>query len=105
MKRTPLRRRTPLTRRTPLRARISDPYVLRKAKKIVRECSRGRCEIAIPGLCTGEGTEAHDVKLRSRGGKHDPANLLWADRPCHQFVTDHPHWAAEDGFVKHSWED
>jgi hypothetical protein len=101
----PLRRITPLQRRTPLRVRRSDPPELIKAKKIVRERSGGRCEARIASICTGRATDAHHVKMRSRGGQHDPSNLLDVCRRCHEWIGNNPRSAHQMGFVKHSWED
>jgi hypothetical protein len=100
VKRTPLKRGAPLKRRTTLRARISEPYELRKAKKVVRARSGGRCEARIPSICTGRATEAHHIKMRSRGGKHEPENLLDACHACHQHITEHPKWATANGLIK-----
>jgi predicted restriction endonuclease len=101
----PLRRGTPLQRRQPLRTRIREPYELRKAKKIVKERSGGRCEARIPSVCTGRAMDAHHVKMRSRGGKHDASNLLHLCRRCHQWIDDNPRSATQMGLLKHSWED
>jgi 5-methylcytosine-specific restriction endonuclease McrA len=99
-----LRRLTPLQRRTPLRPRISDPYVLRKAKKIVKERSGGRCEARIPSICTGRASEVHHVKSRARGGSHNPDQLLDCCSRCHFWITTNPRSAHQMGFLKHSWE-
>jgi hypothetical protein len=98
-------KRSPLKRRTPLVSRISDPPELRKAKKAVRERSGGKCEARIPSVCTGRATDAHHVKMRSRGGKHDPSNLLDVCRRCHDWIGSNPRSATQVGFLKHSWDE
>lgn len=105
MKRTSLHRQAPLVRRTPLRANITEPSELRKAKKIIKQRSGGRCEARIPSVCTGQATDAHHVKRRSRGGKHDPSNLLAVCRRCHDFIGANPRSATQMGLLKHSWDD
>ena len=101
----PLQRKTPLTRQTPLRARVSEPNELRKAKKVVKERSGERCDARVPSVCTGRATDAHHVKMRSRGGKHDPSNLLDVCRRCHDWIDDNPRTATQMGLLNHSWED
>jgi hypothetical protein len=98
-------KRTPLKRKTPLRAKITEPSELRKAKKIVKERSGGRCEARIPSVCTGRATDAHHVKMRSRGGKHDPGNLLDVCRHCHDWIDANPRSATQMGLLKHSWDE
>jgi 5-methylcytosine-specific restriction endonuclease McrA len=97
-------KRTPLKRKTPLRAKITEPDELRKAKKIVKERSGGRCEARIPSICTGRASEVHHVKSRARGGSHNPNQLLDCCSRCHFWITTNPRSATQMGLLKHSWE-
>lgn len=51
--------------------------------------SRGRCEIALKGTCTGPATDMHHRQAR-RTRRHTPANALHACRDCHAWVTREP---------------
>lgn len=53
--------------------------LLRMARAICRERAKGKCE-----ACGKPGGEAHHLRYRSRGGKHDPQNLAWLCPACHQ---------------------
>ena len=62
------------------------------------------CEANIDGCCSGIPTDVHEIKTRARGGSiTDPDNCLALCRGCHTFITEHPAWALEHGFVVHSW--
>jgi 5-methylcytosine-specific restriction endonuclease McrA len=58
---------------------------LRQAREFVRKRDKGRCLV-----CGKPGHEVHHVTMRSRGGKHDPRNLVLLcsthHRECHGHV-------------------
>lgn len=62
-----------------------------------------RCEAAIEGVCTYVAQHEHHIKLRSRGGKNDPANLLSVCLRCHDHIHANPAWATEQGFMRSQW--
>jgi hypothetical protein len=65
--------------------------------------NRMMCEARISG-CSRIPTDVHEIKTRARGGSIiDADNVLALCRPCHRFITDNPAFAAEHGFVVHSW--
>lgn len=50
-------------------------------------------------------TDVHELKSRARGGSiTDKANLVCLCRPCHDWVTQHPSEAAQQGWLRNSWE-
>ena len=69
-------------------------------KRILEE--RMACEARIRG-CTMMPTDVHEIKTRARGGSIvDPENVLALCRRCHVWITEHPAWALENGFVVHA---
>lgn len=101
-------KRTPLLRRTPLRATKRIPPYSSKRRAASREYMRERfayleefpyCQIRRPE-CTGRATEIHHRLSRARGGDLvDRANFVSACSSCHSYVTEHPRWAAEHGWL------
>lgn len=72
------------------------------ARRILEE--RYECEAAIPAKCWKQATDVHEIKTRARGGSIvDEGNVLALCRPCHSFITDHPSWATEHGFIVNSY--
>jgi signal recognition particle subunit SEC65 len=56
------------------------------------------------GRCIERAVDVHEIKTRARGGSIvDPANLLLACRPHHDWAHGHPREAAELGLLAHSW--
>jgi len=50
-------------------------------------------------------TDVHELKSRARGGSiTDKANLVCLCRPCHDLITRNPKRAAQEGWLRHSWE-
>jgi hypothetical protein len=99
MKRTPLKRNTQLSNSPKAKQaqRMRTPMIATKtkydpaespARKAVYGRSNGDCEIRIPGVCTGRGTEWHHRRFRSQGGPWAPSNGLHLCGSCHQEVTD-----------------
>jgi len=67
----------------------------------------GYCE-----RCGGPALESmalHHRKLKSRGGKDTPSNLIWIHHSCHNLATDSIHLAPKEatakGFMVSSWQD
>lgn len=49
--------------------------------------------------------DIHELKSRARGGSiTEIENLVALCRKCHQFVTENPKIAKEQGWLKNSWE-
>ena len=62
--------------------------------------------------CGGPALESmalHHRKLKSRGGKDTPSNLIWIHHSCHNLATDSIHLAPKaataKGFMVSSWQD
>lgn len=73
---------------------------------LVQERANGHCEKC--GLPATVVTMAyHHRKLRSRGGKDTPANLLRVHHSCHNMATDsihaNPSLASDKGWMVPSW--
>lgn len=64
----------------------------------VRARSGGRCEAALPGVCTVNATDVHHRRRRRDGG-HEVANLLDLCRACHRWAHDNPARARELGVI------
>lgn len=80
-----------------------------EGRKTTREIVLSRtdlCEAGIAGVCSRIPSDVHEILTRARGGSiTDPNNCLALCRPCHSYVTTHPLWASNTGFVLHSWDD
>lgn len=63
---------------------------------VVARCA-GLCDVC--GLPLDGAPDLHHRKLRSRGGDHNPANLIGAHRRCHRRVHQHPAWATDCGLM------
>lgn len=117
MKRAPSTRRKPL-RRTPFTQKPRKPLKRTKLARMsaktkarlparrrccaaVRKRCGGRCEAALPSICTGSMTETHEILARSQGGDPtDPANALGCCRMCHSWITENMNAARELGLAK-----
>lgn len=80
-----------------------------KGRRTVREAvlyrEKGLCEARIPGVCSVQATDVHEVLTRARGGDIlDEDNCLALCRVCHSYITTHPNFAASHGFTLHAWE-
>ena len=92
------------------RARISGVVgtnVDKQVVKIVEQRAGNFCE-----SCGGRAQESmalHHRKLKSRGGKDTPANLIRVHHGCHNLGTDsihtNPSWADDKGFMVSSWRE
>lgn len=96
MKRTPLRRMSKKRKaQIPLRKKVIEE---------VMDRDRGLCQAALPGLCRVQASDVHEILTRARGGSIlDPDNCIALCRPCHSWITDHPGWSRDHGFMISSW--
>jgi 5-methylcytosine-specific restriction endonuclease McrA len=102
VKRSDLHRRAALRRVPFRRPRLHHDPVWAAVRKVVWERARGRCERCETGLYVTT-WHAHHVKLRSRGGTDDPANLVALCPPCHRWVHANPTLAENEGWMLASW--
>ncbi len=69
---------------------------------------RRPCAIVSP-ICTRYVEGLHEVLTRGRGGGlravDTEANRVPCCHACNQYVSLHPAWAHELGWLKHAWED
>ena len=56
--------------------------------------------------CKGRPSQdVHEVLSRARGGDIlDRENCVALCRDCHRFITEHPRFAVEEGWLRHSWD-
>lgn len=77
----------------------------RAGRRLVRERSRGVCEVC----SRRRATNAHHRLNRSQGGTWDPANLLHlcgsGTTGCHGFITTHPAIARDRGWTLRRGQD
>ena len=59
----------------------------------------GRCEAAVPGVCTGTAEHRHHRRRASQGGTEDRSNLVLICHRCHEHVHANPGWAFEVGLL------
>ena len=76
-------------------------------RRIVWERCGGYCEKC--GLVLPPNFALHHRKLKSRGGKDSPDNLVALHHECHNLGTDSVHLNIETntilGFIVHSWDE
>jgi hypothetical protein len=72
---------------------------MRRAREVVIERSGGQCEARFSNHCTGIGTQAHHIILRSQGGTWNPANLAWVCAFCHSDIHENPARAKAYGLL------
>lgn len=81
--------------------------IKRSVVDLVVERAAGYCEKC--GMPAAGSMALHHRKLRSRGGKDTPANLLWVHHECHNLGTDsihaNPALAEDKGWMCPSWRD
>jgi hypothetical protein len=79
----------------------------KKVVEIVRFRAGDYCEVC--GQTSQESMALHHRKLKSRGGKDTPANLISVHHKCHNLGTDsihlNPEWAEERGYMVPSWRE
>jgi hypothetical protein len=79
----------------------------KKIVEIVQERAGYYCEAC--GGAAEVGMALHHRKLKSRGGKDSPANLISVHHKCHNLGTDsihsNPAWAESKGFMVPSWKE
>lgn len=78
-----------------------------QARRLVRERSGGRCEIALRGVCLGRVHSFHHRVNRSQGGGWSASNGLdlcgTGTTGCHGHVTEHPMDAKRNGWAVPGW--
>jgi 5-methylcytosine-specific restriction protein A len=80
---------------------MEEKYKLRRTivAKLLEE--RGTCQRC--GQARSQ--DIHELKSRARGGSIlDIENLVAICRPCHNWITEHPVEAAQQGWLKCSWQ-
>jgi 5-methylcytosine-specific restriction endonuclease McrA len=79
---------------------------MKELRELLFNRSGGYCELC--SLPLPESWALHHRKLRSRGGKHEIANVVALHHECHNLGTKAVHlnveWATEIGFIVPSWE-
>jgi hypothetical protein len=109
VKRSPLQRRNQMRRQAWKSQRVTQVDRDREWQQartwVIDGRADGRCEARATPDCTGRAEHAHHVKLRSRGGSNDPANLLAVCEPCHSWIHGHPDEATEQGLMRPSWHE
>ena len=75
--------------------------------KIVEERAGWYCEVC--GLPASESMALHHRKLRSRGGRDTPANLIRVHHGCHNLNTDsihlNPEKSENKGWIVPGWKE
>ena len=78
----------------------------KKIVEIVHQRANGYCEVCGQTLYDGA---LHHRKLKSRGGKDTPSNLIFIHHGCHNLNTDsihlNPAKAEENGWMVGSWQE
>lgn len=78
----------------------------KKVVAIVQKRANGYCETC--GGATNSGA-LHHRKLKSRGGKDTPSNLIYIHHECHNMRTDsihlNPEKAEQKGWMVPSWQE
>lgn len=70
-------------------------------RQIVMGRAFGHCERCLHATLAGD---PHHRRVRGMGGskapdRHDPSNLVWVCRPCHDWIHAHPKESATTGFI------
>jgi hypothetical protein len=78
-------------------------------RNVIHPRSGGRCEVRIPGICTGTAESTHHRKPRKQGGLNTEWNLVdvCGDgvRGCHGYIERNRERAYANGWLVHSWDD
>ena len=107
MKRSRLKRSTPeqvnawRRRSKRLTSKPKPSSELAQARIAVQRRSGGLCEADTPDCPPGphEGVHAHHKRLRSQGGGHDPALMVWVCSVAHSWIHSHPMQAHAFGLI------
>lgn len=76
--------------------------LLRERKRVTADMYGQPCEMPD---CVQRVTEVHEVLTRARGGSiTDRTNMRGLCSEHHRYITEHPAWAAENGWMRHAWE-
>jgi len=93
MKRTPIRFRSVKMEKLYATQRRALVQKLIEERPFCQRCKRANSQ------------DIHELKSRARGGSiTEIDNLVALCRPCHTWITEHPKEAAQQGWLKHSWE-
>jgi 5-methylcytosine-specific restriction endonuclease McrA len=93
MKRTPIRKRSVKMERIYSTERRALVQKLLTEYPNCQKCKRAYSQ------------DVHELKSRARGGSiTDPSNCVAVCRACHVWITEHPKEAAQQGWLKYSWE-
>jgi 5-methylcytosine-specific restriction endonuclease McrA len=70
-------------------------------RQIVQGRAFGRCERCLKATLCGD---HHHRRVRGMGGskasdRHDPSNLVWLCRSCHDWAHDNPQESTAAGFI------
>lgn len=71
---------------------------------VVSERCRGACEARCTVRCTGGAEQLHHRRMRSQGGGHTVANLLFVCHACHAWIHAQPGESYRRGLLVHSWD-
>lgn len=81
-------------------AKRHNPPMTDELYNLVMDRAQGRCEAAVPGVCTRQHpSEAHHRQLRSGGGKNLAENLAGVCHLCHGYFHRNPAEARENGWI------
>jgi hypothetical protein len=108
-RKAPLKRKTKLVRKTwikrsEFKPRRKKPDIPNSVRRAVYQRSNGRCELRVPGVCTGRAAEIDHTKNRSQLGPHTLDNLRHSCAPCHRWKTENPNAAHDLGIYRRAWE-
>jgi 5-methylcytosine-specific restriction endonuclease McrA len=93
MKRTPIRKRSAKMERIYASERRPLVEKLLTENPICKKCKSNKSQ------------DIHELKSRARGGSiTDPDNCVALCRSCHIWITTHPKEAAQQGWLRYSWE-
>lgn len=90
-------------KRSPIRPVSKKRAALNRVRTAIRKRYIGSpCEARLEG-CYGQGTDLHEVLSRAQGGSLiDETGMRWLCRSCHDYITTHPAWSYEHGWLKHA---
>ena len=82
--------------------RKSQTRARRQLIDAVMERDKHSCQARLPE-CSFHATDVHELKTRARGGSiFEMSNCIALCRSCHSWITEHPAWASEHGFMLHA---
>jgi hypothetical protein len=80
-----------------------------KCREKVEERSGGDCEVRIPGVCQGRGTNMQHRRAQGQQGPWTPSNVIHVCGMgnafgCHGHIHQHPNEATAEGWTVKSWD-